>query len=189
MVSTSPTRTIRLEAFTRTPLTRTCPHWASSAAAVRVRTMGVCESHLSMRCRSINGYPRQVFISAPPDKLACRAQMTAASLGALLGSRLELRLERGELGKGRIGVWRPFMPLPGFAPPLARWSSSLALGSPWARARRGFAAGGERCRNCGRGGGLAALPPALASVRPAGAGTPRPAALGAAGPPYPDGLL
>ena len=59
----------------------------SAAAAVRVRTMRACQSHLSMRwrCGSSGG------------ALARRSM-------ALFGAVLELLLERGELGEGRIGI-------------------------------------------------------------------------------------
>src|SRR5262249_11567936 len=98
MVMTSPTRTARLAASMRAPLTRTWPEPASSAAAERVRTTRACHSHLSMRWRSMRLALAHVLIGEPVSTFPEHA------LTPLLGIRLQLLLEGRELGEWRVRI-------------------------------------------------------------------------------------
>src|SRR4051812_23003795 len=110
MVTTSPARAGWLAAEMRSLLRRTLPAVTSAAAAVRVRTTRACHSHLSMRWRAIY---RSLF-------------------------RLELFLQRGELGERRvrIGLAAPFLRID----PLARFATVAILEIAPALAARTVAA-------------------------------------------------
>src|SRR4051794_32636713 len=95
MVTTSSARAGWLAAVMRSLLRRTLPALTSAAAAVRVRTTRACHSHLSMRWRSVSS------------------------------AFLQLLLQRGEFGEGRIRIGLP-APLLG-VDPLARFTAVAIL--------------------------------------------------------------
>ena len=124
----------------RLPLRRTWPASTKAAASLRVRSMRACQSHLSMRWRS-------------------KRHRRPLGLRLLL---LELLLERGELGEGRIGI-RLLV--------AARRRRRRAWRNT-ARARRGRGRrrGGGACRRAAADRGPAARRAGYRARRAAGAG-------------------
>src|SRR3954451_19026309 len=113
MVTTSPARAGWLAAVMRSLLRRTLPAVTSAAAAVRVRTTRACHSHLSMRWRSIISRAHDLVRKPVPT---FRDHARYRSL-----FRLELFLQRGQLGERRvrIGLAAPFLRID----PLARFAA------------------------------------------------------------------
>src|SRR5579871_3473703 len=115
---TSPIFTAWPGATTRPPLTLTRPPVTRPAAAGLVLTIRACHNHLSMRCRSMTlaaarsdrNHGTEHDLRANASRLSRGKPVPTFpdhALALLLGAALELLLQRGELGKGRVRVDRP----------------------------------------------------------------------------------
>src|SRR4029077_775049 len=90
MVSTSLGRTAWAGLATLARLTRTLPSSTSWAASVRDLTMRANHSHLSSRCTATGTECSRALVNA----------------WLVLAALLQLRLERAQRGKGRVGIER-----------------------------------------------------------------------------------